>query len=144
MSTEGHWRAHLHTLLTTRWQTCRYQYWSHTQALCGHTERELKSFNIFHADSKREQTYRTTLKLSLFHMHPTAEGYQLVPTDLPHRLTQGLLFLFFLSSRYCKVWIKYTTFLLTVFLREYILAWHQYTVSSIKADKWRLRNLVSY
>lgn len=39
----------------------------------------------------------STAETCSFHLYPTAEGHQFVPTDFPHKLTQRLL-LFFLFS----------------------------------------------
>jgi len=72
-------------------------------------------------------------KQLLLHMHATAEGHSSLPTDLPHKLTQGLLILLFSAVGIAGFGVNIQLFFFSmVFLREYFLVLHHYSVSIYK------------
>lgn len=140
IGTEGHRSTDLHSLPITRSHMCSYQHWSHTRALCGHVNRARVSTSSMQIPSMDIPTgQHSSRNLVFFHMHPTAEGHQFVPRAYP-----GIIIFVVLSSRNCRVWIKYTTiFFFNVFFKGNIfLRYISILSQSIKVDKWSLRNVL--
>lgn len=83
-----------------------------------------------------------------FHIHPPAKGHHCVPTDFPHKLTQGLLlfFFFFLVCLFSAGGIAgiglNTQLFLCGFQENICLCYISILPQSTKVDKWSFRNLL--
>lgn len=80
---EGLWalRALSHTSATTRWHTPDIST-DHTRVVWGHRNRAQEFHHLPWTDLQT-----STPETCSFHLYPTAEGHQFVPTDFPHKLT---------------------------------------------------------
>lgn len=76
-----------------------------------------------------------------FHIYPTAEGYQLVPTDFPHKLTKRLLLFLLFSAGGVAGFGLNTQLFFMWFSRENFLVLHQYTVSIYKQREMKLQKI---